>query len=87
MGMSRPGDSYFAGDLSCTTVNAVNRLRVGLEASCRLSGEATLPVAAKPARSMLRAQGPTVCCYVLGELAACQVATQRDAALQTGKCL
>lgn len=49
-------DVYFAGDLSCTTVNAVTRLRVGLEASCGLLGEAALPVAAKPARSMLRAR-------------------------------
>lgn len=51
-------DVYFAGDLSCTTVNAVNRLQVGLEVSCRLQGEAALLVAAKPARSMLRARAP-----------------------------
>jgi hypothetical protein len=33
---------YFAGDLSCTTVNAVNRLPVDLETSRRLSGEVAL---------------------------------------------
>lgn len=49
-------------DLSCTKVNAVNRLRDGLEASFRLSGEAALPVAARPAHSML---GPGPNCLLI----------------------
>lgn len=56
--------TFTAGDLSCTTVNAVNRLRVGLEVSCRLSvrrGSSSGGGGAKPARSMLQGQGPPAC--------------------------
>lgn len=49
-------------DLSCTKVNAVDRLRDGLEASFRLAGEAALPVAAKPAHSPL---GPAPNCLLI----------------------
>lgn len=46
--------TFTAGDLSCTTVNAVNRLRVGLEVSCRLSvRRGSSSGGAKPASSML----------------------------------
>lgn len=46
--------TFTAGDLSCTTVNAANRLRVGLEVSCRLSvRRGSSSGGAKPARSML----------------------------------
>lgn len=57
-------------DLSCTKVNAVNRLSDGLEASFGLSGEAAPPVAASPARSMLGARAQLSADHVLGELAA-----------------
>lgn len=49
-------------DLSCTKVNAVDRLRDGLEASFWLAGEAALPVAAKPAHSLL---GPAPNCLLI----------------------
>lgn len=53
-GWSRPGTLLQEIDLSCTTVNAVNRLRVGLEVSCRLSvRRGSSSGGAKPARSML----------------------------------
>lgn len=65
----------------------MDRLRDALEASFRLAGEAGLPVAAKPAHSLL---GPAPNCLLM-----CPVGTggrsggseQRDAALQTGQCL
>lgn len=81
-----PVDIDFAGDLSCTKVNAVSRLRDGLEAGCRPSGEAALPGAAKPPsqHALCWGLGPDCPDCVLGELVVGQVGQNRDAALQTG---
>lgn len=77
-------------DLSCTKVNAVNRLSDCLDSSFGLRREeAAPPAAAEHAPQLLSgSQGPGPSAHrALGELAGRSVGSkQRDAALQTGKC-